>query len=121
MEHKLNLNNIFKSSVKGTFVSATSTTFLGALLATSLYVNESYSNPISILRGYYLSLDGLVLGIVVPFYVGLVTAGLVLVFTRVSKRFNSNNSFRNLAFLLLVIAYIPITFIGAMAILYLGN
>jgi hypothetical protein len=121
MEFKLKLNNVFKSSVKGTFVSATSTTFLAALLATSLYVNDNHSNPLAVLSGYYLSLRGISLGVLVPVYVGIVTAGIVLISTRITSKLKSSLALKNLSLLFLVIAYVPVIFSGSLVILYFGS
>lgn len=113
--------DIFKSSVKGTFIGATLTTALGALLATSLYVNDNYSNPLSILSKYYLSLRGFTFGAVVPIYVGLVTAGLLLISKKIIFNFNSYFVLRCLTAMLVAIVYIAVIFLGSILILYFGN
>jgi hypothetical protein len=115
------LLNAFKSSVKGTFIGATSTTALGALLATSLYVNDNYSNPLTILSKYYLSLRGFTFGVLVPIYVGLATAFLVFISKGITNKFNANMITTCFIRALLVISYVPAVFFGSLFILYLGN
>jgi purine-cytosine permease-like protein len=112
---------IFKSSVKGTFFSATFLIALGALLATVFYLDDNYSNSFTLLNKYYLSSTGLTLGVLIPIYVGAMTTALVFISKRFSNRVNSNNSLRYIVLTLLVFAYIPITFLGAVTILYLGS
>jgi hypothetical protein len=113
--------NIFKSPVKGTFLSATLTATFGAFLATALYVNDNYSNPITILSKYYLSIKGLAFGIIVPVFVGATTAGLITVSKRVNHLLAGRNTLKFLTLSMLVIFYFFITFVGALALLYLGN
>lgn len=119
MKKNISISNIFKSCLKGTFLGATLTTTLGAFLATALYINDNYSNPLAILSKYYLSIKGLVFGILVPVFVGFTTAGLVMVLKKISSRFASNSSLKAIIAFLLLIAYISITFLGAIIILYL--
>lgn len=113
--------NIFKSSIKGTFLSATFTTAFAALLATALYVNDNYSNPVTIISQYYLSVRGFAFGIVIPVFVGVITSGLVLVSKRINYIFTGRKALKILALLMVAFSYIPITFIGALIILYLGG
>jgi hypothetical protein len=112
---------IFKSSVKGTFISATFIIALGALLATVLYLDDNYSNSFTLLNKYYLSSTGLTLGVLIPVYVGAITAALVFIAKRFSNRVNSINSLRYIGLALLVITYFLTTFLGAITILYLGS
>ena len=121
MKAQVIAKNIFKSSVKGTFVSSTLLIVISALLATVFYLDDNYSNSFTLLNKYYLSSTGITLGLVIPVYVGAMTAILVLISKRVSERFNLNNSLRYVALLLLVITYILATFLGAITILYLGG
>jgi purine-cytosine permease-like protein len=111
----------FSSPVKGTFLSTTLLIAIGALLATVFYLDDNYSNSFTLLNKYYLSSTGITLGLVIPVYVGAVTALLVFMFKRVSDRFNLNNSLRYVALLSLVITYIFATFFGAITILYFGS
>ena len=113
--------NIFKSSIKGTFLSATFTTAFAALLATALYVNDNYSNPVTIISKYYFSIRGFAFGIVIPVFVGVMTAGLVLVSKKVNHILAERKALKYLALSMLAIGYILLTFIGALVILYLGN
>jgi hypothetical protein len=113
--------NIFKSSVKGTFVISTLLIAISALLATVFYLDDNYSNSFNLLNKYYLSSTGLTLGLVIPVYVGAMTAALVLILKRFSNRVNSNNSLRYIGLTLLFFIYIPMTFLGVITILYLGS
>jgi hypothetical protein len=113
--------HIFKSSVKGTFISSTLLIAIGALLTTILYLDDNYSNSFTLLNKYYLSSTGITLGLVIPVYVGAMTAALVLISKRFSNRVNSNNSLRYIGLTFLFFTYIPITLLGAITILYLGS
>jgi purine-cytosine permease-like protein len=112
---------IFKSSVKGTFFSATFLIALGALLATVFYLDDNYSNSFTLLNKYYLSSTGLTLGVLIPIYVGAMTAALVFISKRFSNRVNAINSLRYIGLALLVLAYILTTFLGTLVVLYLGS
>ena len=120
MKNKVKLLKLFESPTKGTLLSATFTTAFAALLATGLYVNDNYSNPITIISKYYFSIRGFAFGIVIPIFVGVMTAGLVLVSKRVNYILTGRKVLKNLALSMLAVAYIPVTFVGAMVILYLG-
>jgi len=112
--------NIFKSSVKGTFIGSTLTTALATLLATALYINDNYSSPFTVFSKYYFSLRGFAFGIVVPVFVGVMTAGLVLVSKKASYVLADRKALKYLTLSILAFTYIPITFVGALVILYLG-
>jgi len=113
--------NIFKSSVKGTFVSSTLLIVISALLATVFYLDDNYSNSFTLLNKYYLSSTGITLGLVIPVYVGAMTAALVFISKRFSNRVNAINSLRYIGLALLVISYILTTFLGALVVLYFGS
>jgi hypothetical protein len=92
-----------------------------AFLATALYVNDNYSNPLTILSKYYLNLKGFALGIVVPLFVGATTSGLVLVSKKVNYILAERNFLKFLTLSMLVTFYILVVFIGALVILFFGN
>ena len=121
MKGQVIAKNIFKSSVKGTFVSSTLLIVISGLLATVFYLDNNYSNSFTLLNKYYLSSTGLTLGVLIPIYVGAMTAALVFISKRFSNRINAINSLKYLGFAILFVAYIPLTFIGVLTILYLGN
>jgi hypothetical protein len=113
--------NIFNSSVKGTFVSSTLLIVISALLATVFYLDDNYSNSFTLLNKYYFSSTGLTLGVLIPVYVGAMTAALVFISKKFSNRLNSNNSLRYIGSTLLFFTYVPMTFLGAITILYLSS
>ena len=121
MKLNLNLVNIFKSPIKGTFVSATLTTFFAALLAVALYVNDNYSDSFRITSKFYSSVRGFTFGVVVPLYVGLVTAGFVFISKKIMNKFKKTLILRNLALTLMALFYLPLTFLGALLLIYFGN
>ena len=112
--------NIFKSSVKGTFLSSTLTIALAALLATALYINDNYSNPLTIISKYYFSLRGFAFGILIPIFVGAMTAVLVLVSKKINSQLAKKHPLKFLSLVMVAIFYVPISFVGALVILYLG-
>lgn len=120
MQVEKGIANIFKSSVKGTFLSATLTTAVAALLATVLYINDNYSNPFTIISKYYFSIRGFAFGIVVPVFVGSMTAGLIVVSKKVNSKIVKLRPLKLTILIMLGIAYFPLTFCGALVILYLG-
>jgi hypothetical protein len=117
----MRLKEFFLSPVKGTFLSASLATALGAFLATALYINDNYSNPLTIFSKYYLSIRGFAFGVMIPVFVGVMTAGLVLVSKRINYILADRKALKYIALPILAIAYIFITFIGALIILYFGN
>jgi hypothetical protein len=113
--------NTFKSSVKGTFIGATSTTALATLLATALYINDNYSSPFAIFSKYYFSLRGFAFGIVVPVFVGAMTTALVLLLKYVRLRLTSRRVAKIICIFLIIFAYFSTTFLGSIVIIYLGG
>ena len=115
------LVNIWKYPVKGTFLSATLLTAISALLATVFYIDNNYSKSFTLLKKYYLSSTGITLGVLIPIYVGALTATLVSISKRIINRVNLNNPLRYIVLTLLIFAYILVTFLGALTILYFGR
>ena len=121
MKPQSSLINIWKSPVKGTFLSATLLTAISAFLAIVFYIDNNYSKSFTLLKKYYLSLNGITLGVLIPIYVGAMTATLVSISKKLINRVSLNNSLRDIVLKLLVFAYILVIFLGIITILYLGS
>jgi hypothetical protein len=115
------LRNPFTTLPRGIFVATTLSTAFFALMAIIYFLNEnSYQNLISIYR-FYLSKPGLALGLVVPIFIGAVTTIFINIYTKSKVNLQNRKWLKFLILVGLIFLYVPVTFVGAILILYFGK
>jgi hypothetical protein len=115
------LEKTYQSYFRGAFLSATAVAFVGAFIGFSFYVIETYDNYFNSILRFYLSRNGFQWGVLIPIYIGGLTATLGRGLKICSKSFSSKFLIRYFSYALSLSTYLLIAFIGSLIIIYLTN
>jgi hypothetical protein len=110
----------FKSAPRGSFFAST---FLVAITSFFSYVTYFYAKEqnkfLDVLSNLYLSSTGFAVSVLNPVYVGISTAFLVYVYSKLGRKLNLNRFVTALLQMLILAIYIFITLVGSLFVIYL--
>jgi hypothetical protein len=119
MEQAKESNNLFSSPIRGTFIGAFVLTALTYFASISVYLMNNYEEDFfRMLRGTYSHFHGLSLGLFTPLLIASTSALLVKFYLWVNKALAGFKVAKYAITFGLFMAYLLITFMGTLGILY---
>ncbi len=112
--------DIFKKPLVATFVWAFTLNFIFWFWVNVIWMGSENRNLLSRVIWNYSYPQGIATGLLVPIFIGLLTAGLVFAFKKVKSALATKKVLGVITLSGLVFSYIPLSFLGLAGIMYIS-